>query len=287
MPLTKSQYKTLERKNNSEKKFSSNQESKIVFSTYFRQADQLLRLVGSFSGSLNRALATEILVQTEVLLPQLNAEIYPDVFEGQLTLAGLSIAQQNELMSLANLNFSLSSGFSDTVVRSIQNIDDFGFKLSGAIWAEDGKDTVYKSVLSTLKTGGTVKDLEKLLEASLTSTKPGGQFYNVRRVIDTEFQRAYFTTTVEGSREFNKTSDDPLVYVRSLSPAHKIADICDSVQGVYDLSGLVPEIPSHPNCMCIISRMFLSDTNFTLKDLTFTGNTYISEDYPKQSNRMI
>jgi hypothetical protein len=199
----------------------------------------------------------------------------------------LGLAHTNDITALINLSVGFDSGQVNIIKAGLERKGSF--RLSDAIWGAEHRDNIYRQVLNDIDAGKSKPEIMNTLESYLDPKVPGGQSYVARRVVDTEFQDAYFRSSLESTRQFNIDSpQDRLVYVRELSPAHKVTDICDEVAGVYLVEERVPQIPSHPNCQCILKRRFLSDTKKTPKTLDTNENgDYVSVEFPNQTNRMI
>lgn len=211
-----------------------------------------------------------------------------NIRDSELAIIELGGLQTQDIAGRKGLQFRLSGDFGIRTQKSIENVGSFD--LSTNVWGTKSKTKLYQNVQQVINLGATKSEVTSYLENYLLNSPSRGQFYNVTRVVDTEFQRAYFQGSIKGSREFNQTFEQvgsKIAYIRSLSPSHKIADICDSLVGVYDTTKDVPEIPSHPNCKCLLNRRVV-DTNYTkFKALpTSQENLFVDKKY-NQVNIMI
>lgn len=227
----------------------------------------------------------KVFAQINLSTDNYNQDIYNVMLGSENRLVDLSGQHTNEIVSTKGFTFNLSATTQQTVIRRIQ--DTGNFQLSEAIWSADKRGKIYAEVMDGIRAGLSKDEITKKLESYLIGSPNAGNLYNVNRVADTEFQRAYFQGSLQSTRDFNEFGGDQLFYKRSLSPFHKITDICDSLQGVYDTKDLVPEIPSHPNCRCLIERVFASDYMGQTKKLSLGENNLYTDKKYKQTNIMM
>ena len=167
----------------------------------------------------------------------------------------------------------------DFVEKLIMPSDIDGFDLSKALWGDTNKKDLLKFIVNAnnqgISPGGIAQVLEQYLK-NVDTTGKGGYFYKVTRLIDTELQRAYSHESINSTREYNNLfPTEKLYWKREVSAAHTVPDICDALAGTYDTEGQVPSVPSHPFCICLISRIFADDYRgkvVFMNDKVYTDN---------------
>lgn len=178
--------------------------------------------------------------------------------------------QKALLQSLANYINSaepLGQGIIGTMKMLYGVEPTSSYSLSTKIWGVDKRDEVYKTVIDNTNKGLKKQEIITELDNYLKGTGQGGNYYKAERVIDTELQRAYTGAHRQAVRDYNSQGGGPKLFIKQqTSRAHPFPDICDSLAGVYDPAKRVPEIPRHPNCICLQSDIFVDDYKGTPKD---------------------
>jgi hypothetical protein len=142
----------------------------------------------------------------------------------------------------------------DSVVEVMNHIYPDGLQLSQRLWNPLDREKIISTLVRGYQEGISTFDLaERVMQvANQTSIK------SAYRVAHTELVRMYSKSKYDSIEDWNNNSDAEfsVMIKRELSPAHKIYDICDVLQGTYDSKGKVPAVPSHPGCLCMITEVF-------------------------------
>jgi hypothetical protein len=199
-------------------------------------------------------------------------------------------AQRTRVMQ-AVVNYADSTDPRGAAIRQYARLYDVkptvDFRLSRSIWDTSKRDEIYKTVINGVNSGQSKKEINDNLQRYLKESGDGA-YYRAERVIDTELQRAYNYAELETTRSYNvEFPDDRLLIVQSLSPLHVVPDICDDLEGIYDpVEGKVPEIPRHPNCICLETTVFASDLKKE-KVRTEEGDIFKSTKFDKQTVNLL
>lgn len=224
------------------------------------------------------------LVEFDVEIKKYNKEIALNLKNGERQILELTGQQTLDLVEAQGFTFTISSNFKDSLLRVLESpIENTGFNLSNSIWDNQKREALYKYILRKINAGVQPNEVGNFLESYLIGNANEGQFYKIARVVDTEFQRTYFYGTVENSRNFNRIGNAEFIIRRSLSPAHKHIDICDSLQGTYKLNEPVPITPSHPFCQCLTTRELVIDRKvldgYTFRELKLVNGKYVDPEF--------
>jgi len=142
------------------------------------------------------------------------------------------------------------------------------YRLSNSIWGKDKRDIIYQKIINLAKAGKNKQDIIDELVKYIKESGQGGAYYKAQRIVDTELTRAYTRASLEAVRDMNVQDIGPKMFIeQKLSPFHPYDDVCDKLEGVYDPEGVVPEIPRHPNCICIQNKIFVFDIKDKIKKI--------------------
>lgn len=291
--LSNQQYNFIQRIQR-EEEFQTKRTEKIkVLGIYLDQADTILSLLARSSAAVfsNPEDAIRRFAEIDLIIDTFNPRISNAIEDGEDSILELTADQTVELLSRAQYAFTFGAEFvtnTKNLIDDTRKYRDGQFTLSDAIWGKDKRDQFYKGILDDINAGRDRQEITNKLEDSLLKKGNGGQFYNVERVLDTEYNRAYNLGKIEATRGWNNDPDiqDELGYVRELSSAHKVKDICDELAGFYRTKGEVPANP-HPNDLCITRQMFLSDWTGKIKVLKFSKGIYKSKEFKNQQTFMV
>lgn len=147
------------------------------------------------------------------------------------------------------------SNFTVNMMRKRRFADNL--PLSERIWSKDQRVNLLSDLVTGIRNGEAPSKIADTLSKNATS---GSTFNQAYRLAFTETQRAYATAKVDSVRAWNSSpqSDFKIVILQKLSPTHVIRDVCDLLVGYYDPDDLIPEIPRHPNCVCIQRQEILT-----------------------------
>lgn len=136
----------------------------------------------------------------------------------------------------------------NSIAEVINHIYPDGLQLSQRLWNPMDRAQIISTVVRGYQEGISPFDLaERLQDFSKTEV-----FNHSYRVAHTELVRMYSQSKYDSIQDWNENpeAEFEIMIRRSLSPAHKIWDICDVVAGTYKIGQKVPAVPSHPGCMC-------------------------------------
>lgn len=290
--LTPAQYRFIERVQKEELRITNREQKVNVLSVYLDQAKSLLSFIASSPANVftNTKDAIKRFAEIDLFISNFNEEIAPVLESGEDQMIELSAFQTEEILLAANFSFSFGAEFArgtDKLIKDTRKYNN-NFSLAESIWGEDKRDQFYKQILDGINSGLGRNEITNILEDRLLKKGNGGQFYNVERILDTEYNNVYRLGKVEAAREWNNESDgnDPIIYTWNLSPAHKVKDICDDLEGGYELESQVPSTP-HPNCKCYSGQKFKSDFTGRMKSLRVRGGVYKSPNYKNQQALMV
>lgn len=286
--LSNSQYKQIGLDNQVEFRTLSREEKIVDMGVYLSQSDRLLALMDGVPDSVyeDEDEVKALFGRVDLRVDEFNNEITPVIQGSQSNIVDLSFSQIITFGLLADAIVRIPDSDKLVVMESLREPIgstartqlSSGFELSSSIWGEENRLSLYKSVLDDVQTGVKKNDIIRNLEDYLTRSGQGGQYYKAERVVDTELQRAYTRGTIESTRSFNDESELELVYVRRLSPAHKVPDICDDLEGVYRAGEPIPEVPSHPWCFSADTEVLTQNGWKFFYDIDIEKDLFLSVD---------
>lgn len=263
--LTNFQYNQLQKLHNQEFQDLRKSSEARVLASYLNQAEDFLNEISSIPRSkFNKQELEQTFTYLDVRIDEYNQEIFPLFQKVQYDMADLAYTQTGDY-HIAHGEVVNIDGINDLKSRAVNAIQEpipgSSFKLSSAIWEEDKKDAIYQWVFDQIGAGQDYGDIVDQLAGYLTDNQQGSAYFKAYRVVDTEVIRSYVYSDYASVIDYNRYAGNKLVMVRKLSPMHKIPDICDSLEGIYVPEVGFPAVPSHPFCMCIVSKKFLKDVD--------------------------
>lgn len=291
--LTEGQYSALSQMHEQEWETVRNGSKVKLLGKYLQQSEDLVNQVANLSqnvfrnpGELKRQLAI-----LDLEIDAYNEELYPIFVDAGQQVIDLGFDHTRDYYVVRDgVNTPIvSSDYKHVVWHSLeQPIPEKPFALSQSIWGPSNREAIYQFVVD-----GAVQNVSKNILVDnlvdyLTKDGQGGAYFKALRVVDTELMRAYVTSSWQSVVEYNNsTIGDSLLIQRKLSPVHRVQDICDELEGVYDPNGSpFPGVPSHPFCTCLTKKIFRSDYNGPIKNLS-GGSFYESTKFPGQKTPLL
>jgi hypothetical protein len=275
MILTPAQYRNIQSSQREELARVKKQQKVKVYSTYLKQANSVIELLGKLpeSAYLSRSDFLKNIVRVDKQLDLFNEQITPVIRTSIFSVGMLGYEHTLDFATAALLEYAIPDNPLKFYTNKVNSpVPNSNFQLSKSIWGERNRDKIYADTLKLIESGKPRNEISKMLETKLKD-KSGSQFYRVNVVLDTEYNRIYEETGFKSTKELNEQTDQEILWVRTLSAAHKVEDICDDLEGAYRFSDDVPQNP-HPQCACIKSRVFAEDYKGTIKELKFKKGVY-------------
>jgi hypothetical protein len=221
------------------------------------QAPTLISVIFSKSFDLDNAKDIGVLISDleYTIDNQLKPEMYDYISEGikEITDLGVSHSVRNTLNVLGDSAFDFLSLGDRLALDYINKVNVNGTRLIDVVWSKGDKEAVTKEVYEAIRSGDTEYGLAQKLEKVLGEGIPKS---SIKRVANTELSRAYSHSKADILASEMDLLPNAEGYVEvKLSPAHRIYDICDHMQGTYKLEN-APLPAFHPNCLCI-TRTFM------------------------------
>lgn len=144
------------------------------------------------------------------------------------------------------------------------NITSKPTTLSDRLWTSEEKRSVYETVARGIKENKSSFQIADDLEKVVINGRPRS---TLDRIANTELVRAYSKTKQYIMEDIVNTHPEYKVIVEiRLNALHPKPDICDLVEGDYDLEN-APIVPIHPHCICI-RRERLVSKDYKIKTTT-------------------
>jgi len=249
------------------------------------QAPTLISVIFSKSFDLDNAKDIGVLISDleYTIDNQLKPEMYDYISEGikEITDLGVSHSVRNTLNVLGDSAFDFLSLGDRLALDYINNVGIDGLRLSDRVWGLSDKRAITKEVYEAIRSGDTEYGLAQKLEKVLGEGIPKS---SIKRVANTELSRAYSHSKADILASEMDLLPNAEGYVEvKLSPAHRIYDICDHMQGTYKLEN-APLPAFHPNCFTgdtlafatDVSTKFVSETDGDIMDITTEKGTKLS-----------
>lgn len=221
-----------------------------------------------------------------ILISNLDAKIDTDLKEelfdymgsGMKELANIGVVHSisNSLNIMGNSAFDFLGIDQRLALDYINRVGTDGLRLSDRIWGIPEKEAITKEVYKAVENGDNAYKLAQSLENIVTQGIPRS---SLTRIAKTELNYAYShakADTIIAEADYLSNAE---AYIKvSLSPAHKIYDICDYLQGTYRAEEA--PLPSfHPNCLCRTETFLkISGTQGRVDTLTGSLQSYRSEN---------
>ena len=248
---------------------------------YLDQSDTILDFTNSLTNQQlsDAGLYTEALPVLDEHLDSYNPVTY-EALVGVATVIGVMAFTQTKDYS-PTYKYNLNT-VEKSVATSMKTTSNDSFSVDEAVWGTDKRDSIYGYTIDMINQGVGRQELIDNLTNHLQKAGQGGAYYKAELVIDTESQRYHFNATRDSINDYNDTREDgtpKLLYSRELSPMHRVKDVCDTVVGVYDTAKLVPSVPSHPGCQCLVRRVFADDYKGKVKTLKSSNGAFFDKKY--------
>lgn len=249
------------------------------------QAPVLIQAIFSRSFDLDNSRDIGILLSD--LESTIDNDLKPEMFDyvsekvKEITTLGVSHSVQNTLNIIGDSAYDFLSLDNRLALDYITRVGPDGLRLSDRIWGATDKEAIKKQVFESIRQGDTKYGLAEKLEQVLAQGTPKS---SIKRVAETEMSRAYSHSKAEILAAEQELLPNAEAYVRvKLSPAHKIFDICDYMQGTYKLEN-APLPAFHPHCFTgdtlafatDVSTKFVSEADGEIMDITTKKGTKLS-----------
>jgi hypothetical protein len=207
----------------------------------------------------------------------LKEELFDYIGNGMRELAGIGVTHSisNSLNIMGDSAFDFLGIDQRLALDYINRVGVDGMRLSDRIWGIPEKEAITKEVYKAVENGDNAYKLAQNLETVVTQGTPRS---SLTRIAKTELNYAYShakADTIIAEADYLPNAE---AYIKvSLSPAHRIYDICDSMQGTYRANEA--PLPSyHPNCLCRTETFLkVSGTQGRVDTLTRSLQSYRSE----------
>jgi hypothetical protein len=284
--LTQFQYKKLAELHNREFQNTRKDANSRILATYLNQAEDFINQVANIpKAKFNEQTVKQTFTYLDIKIDEYNQEIYPLFQSVQKDLTTLGYDQTGDYYRASNDGTSYFSAselndMASVVVNSIaEPIPGSSFKLSSAIWEENKKDAIYQWVLDQISYDYSYTDIVDQLAAYLTDTQQGSAYFKAYRVVDTEVIRSFVYSNYASTIDYNRVAPNQLVIIREVSPMHRVTDICDALAGIYIPELGFPAVPSHPFCICLVTKKFAKDIDKSkIKTVAHDGKGYVDLD---------
>lgn len=191
---------------------------------------------------------------------KIDEELKPELMDylsdsmGSLTMLGVKHAVEDSLSVITNRAYEFMDLSDRLALDYITRVGVDGRQLSDRIWSQDAKDAIMKEVYKGVREGNSIMDVATNIQSVV---KEGTPMYKTKRIAETELSYAYSHAKADIAIAEAKEFPNMQAYIEvSLSPAHNVTDICDSLHGVYKAEE-APLPPFHPNCLCITETKLL------------------------------
>jgi hypothetical protein len=261
-----------------------------VLLTAARQAESLLRRrLTTFSGRVSQAQL--LLVQNELraLSHQLWQNKIPPEIAKQIAAAEraatVSVDEFDQVMVRSFRNSQIQEAMIRAQRARARRVADVfktrqqsaRFALSPNVykWEALSNGIVERNIASAIARGATANDIARGVRDLIDPNVRGGISYAARRTGRTEVANAYHATTI------SENTGNPFVRFLEwhLSRSHPKSDVCDSLAGKkYD--PLETPSKSHPQCLCYLTPVPISDAQLRRGLQNGDFNAYLSGKYP-------
>jgi hypothetical protein len=207
----------------------------------------------------------------------LKEELFDYIGNGMRELAGIGVTHSisNSLNIMGDSAFDFLGIDQRLALDYINRVGVDGMRLSDRIWGIPEKEAITKEVYKAVENGDNAYKLAQNLETVVTQGTPRS---SLTRIAKTELNYAYSHAKADNIIAEADYLPNAEAYIKvSLSPAHRIYDICDSMQGTYRANEA--PLPSyHPNCLCRTETFLkVSGTQGRVDTLTRSLQSYRSE----------
>ena len=165
----------------------------------------------------------------------------------ELTGIGVAHAVRNSVNIMGNSAFDFLNIDQRLSLDYINRVGVDGVRLSDRIWSVKDKEAITKEVYKAIQNGDNAYKLAENIEKVVTTGVPKS---SITRVAKTELSYSYShakADTIIAEADYLPNAE---AFIKvSLSPAHRIYDICDTMQGTYR-AGEAPLPAFHPSCLC-------------------------------------
>ena len=227
---------------------------RLYNSTLARQELQGTKLIEVlFQNSYDLSNSRDIGILLSNLNARIDTDLSPELYRivtgaiEDLTAMGVthSIAKSTGLLGSEAFNFMDIN--TRLATDYISRVGEDGLRLSDRIWSIDQKKAITEEVFNSVRRGESKFQLAQNLEKVVGSGIPRS---SLDRIAKSELTYAYSHAKVDTVLAEKDLFPNAEAYVKiSLSPTHRIYDICDAMAGTYKAE-FAPIPGFHPNCQC-------------------------------------
>jgi len=215
------------------------------------QATKLVEVLFEDTYTLDNARDAGVLISS--LDYKIDTDLKEELFDylstgmGELTSLGVTHSVANTLNIMGNAAYDFLPINERLALDYITRVGTDGLRLSDRIWGISDKEAITKEVYNAIEQGLDKYSLGKNIEKVIGEGVPRS---SIKRVAKTELSYAYSHAKADTIIAEQDILPNAEAYIKvSLSPAHRIYDICDYMQGTYRADE-APLPPYHPNCLC-------------------------------------
>lgn len=208
----------------------------VLFENSYDLGDS--RDIGVLLSNLNNRIDTD-----------LSPELYNIVTRAveDLTSLGVTHSVTKGVSILGNSAFDFMDINTRLATDYISRVGEDGLRLSERIWSSEQKKAITEEVFNSVRKGESKFQLAQNLERVVGSGVPRS---SLDRIAKSELTYAYSHAKVDTVLAEKELFPNAEAYVKiSLSPTHRIYDICDAMAGTYKAEN-APIPGFHPNCQC-------------------------------------
>ena len=215
------------------------------------QANKLIEVLFADTYSLDSARDAGVLISS--LDYKIDTDLKEELFDylstgiGELTNIGVTHSVFNSLNIMGSAAYDFLPLNERLALDYITRVGTDGLRLSDRIWGVNDKEAITKEVYKAIEAGADKYTLGKNIEKIVSEGMPRS---SISRVAKTELSYAYSHAKADTIIAEQDILPNAEAYIKvSLSPAHRIYDICDHMQGTYRAEE-APLTPYHCHCLC-------------------------------------
>lgn len=244
------------------------------------QAPALIEVLFQDRYDLGSARDAGILISN--LESKINTDLKDEMFDyistgiRELTGIGVAHAVRGSINIMGSSAFDFLGIDQRLALDYINRVGVDGVRLSDRIWSITDREAITKEVYKAIENGDNTYKLAENIEKVVSTGVPKS---SITRVAKTELSYSYShakADTIIAEADYLPNAE---AFIKvSLSPAHRIYDICDTMQGTYRAEE-APLTPLHCNCLCRTETFLkIAGTQGRVDTLTGSLQSYRSEN---------
>lgn len=243
------------------------------------QAPALIEVLFQERYDLGSARDAGVLISN--LESKINTDLKDEMFDyistgiRELTGIGVAHAVRGSINIMGSSAFDFLNIDQRLALDYINRVGVDGVRLSDRIWSITDREAITKEVYKAIENGDNTYKLAENIEKVVSTGVPKS---SITRVAKTELSYSYShakADTIIAEADYLPNAE---AFIKvSLSPAHRIYDICDTMQGTYRAEE-APLTPLHCNCLCRTETVLkIAGTQGRVDTLTGSLQSYRSE----------